>query len=176
MVTKSSVHPPGDAFGNRSRTACAVISSPRMTNGRRICPRGPPSLTKMSSRVKRGTRIVESFGGTQHGSTDADTAGQEARSNRLGLEVVAGPLVSSEAAHPRGRVRTLVAQRTSGWHGFRSCLDILDGTPLWDIKPYVSQYDSYPDQRCGWLDEGRARLRTATADGRFEISPLHATT
>jgi tRNA-Thr(GGU) m(6)t(6)A37 methyltransferase TsaA len=55
-------------------------------------------------------------------------------------------------------------------------LDILNGTPLLDIKPYVSQYDSYPDQRCGWLDEGRARLRTVTADGRFEVSPVHAAT
>jgi tRNA-Thr(GGU) m(6)t(6)A37 methyltransferase TsaA len=55
-------------------------------------------------------------------------------------------------------------------------LDILNGTPLLDIKPYVSQYDSYPDQRCGWLDEGRARIRTVTADDRFEIAPVHATT
>jgi tRNA-Thr(GGU) m(6)t(6)A37 methyltransferase TsaA len=55
-------------------------------------------------------------------------------------------------------------------------LDILNGTPLLDIKPYVSQYDSYPDQRCGWLDEGRARLRTISADDRFEIAPVHART
>jgi len=31
-------------------------------------------------------------------------------------------------------------------------VDILDGTPLLDIKPYVPQYDNYPVQRCGWLD------------------------
>jgi tRNA-Thr(GGU) m(6)t(6)A37 methyltransferase TsaA len=55
-------------------------------------------------------------------------------------------------------------------------LDILDGTPLLDIKPYVSQYDSYPDQRCGWLDEGRPRLRVVTADDRFENPLVHATT
>ena len=54
-------------------------------------------------------------------------------------------------------------------------LDILDGTPLLDIKPYVSQYDSYPDQRCGWLGEGRAKLKTVTADNRFEIAPVHTT-
>ena len=50
-------------------------------------------------------------------------------------------------------------------------VDILDGTPLLDIKPYVSQYDSYPDRRCGWLDERPARLQTVTADDRFEIPP-----
>ena len=30
-------------------------------------------------------------------------------------------------------------------------LDILDGTPVLDIKPYVSQYDSYPTSDAdGW--------------------------
>jgi tRNA-Thr(GGU) m(6)t(6)A37 methyltransferase TsaA len=51
-------------------------------------------------------------------------------------------------------------------------LDMLNGTPVLDIKPYVSQYDSYPDQRCGWLGEGRSRLRTVAADDRFEITPV----
>ena len=31
-------------------------------------------------------------------------------------------------------------------------VDILDGTPVLDVKPYVSQYDSYPGVQCGWLD------------------------
>jgi tRNA (Thr-GGU) A37 N-methylase len=52
-------------------------------------------------------------------------------------------------------------------------LDILDGAPLLDIKPYVSQYDSYPDQRCGWLDGDRAKKETTVADDRFENIPAH---
>jgi len=52
-------------------------------------------------------------------------------------------------------------------------LDILDGTPVLDIKPYVSQYDSYPAQRCGWLDGDRATKGVVVADDRFEISPSH---
>jgi tRNA (adenine37-N6)-methyltransferase len=44
-------------------------------------------------------------------------------------------------------------------------LDILDGTPLLDIKPYVPEFDAHPSSRAGWLDEGRAD-RTE-ADGRF---------
>jgi tRNA (adenine37-N6)-methyltransferase len=44
-------------------------------------------------------------------------------------------------------------------------VDILDGTPLLDIKPYVSAFDSFPEARSGWLGEQRAE-RT-TADGRF---------
>ncbi|MCX6689655.1 MAG: tRNA (N6-threonylcarbamoyladenosine(37)-N6)-methyltransferase TrmO [Methanoregula sp.] len=30
-------------------------------------------------------------------------------------------------------------------------VDILDGTPLFDIKPYSPAFDSYPDEKSGWL-------------------------
>ncbi len=29
--------------------------------------------------------------------------------------------------------------------------DLLDGTPILDIKPYISHYDSYPEASTGWL-------------------------
>jgi len=45
-------------------------------------------------------------------------------------------------------------------------VDILDGTPLLDIKPYVPQYDNYPVQRCGWLDT--VPDVPVLADARFE--------
>jgi tRNA-Thr(GGU) m(6)t(6)A37 methyltransferase TsaA len=45
-------------------------------------------------------------------------------------------------------------------------LDILDNTPLLDIKPYVPHYDNYPVQRCGWLDA--VPQRYVVADSRFE--------
>jgi tRNA-Thr(GGU) m(6)t(6)A37 methyltransferase TsaA len=44
-------------------------------------------------------------------------------------------------------------------------VDMLDGTPLLDIKPYVPQFDSYPDAKVGWLQA--ARTRRDIADGRF---------
>lgn len=31
--------------------------------------------------------------------------------------------------------------------------DLVDGTPVFDIKPYVPSYDSFPDARAGWIDE-----------------------
>jgi len=49
-------------------------------------------------------------------------------------------------------------------------LDILDGAPVLDIKPYVPQYDSYADLRCGWLDESDPSRAARVADGRFETS------
>ena len=32
-------------------------------------------------------------------------------------------------------------------------VDMLDGTPLLDIKPYVSHFDAREKIRCGWLDK-----------------------
>lgn len=32
-------------------------------------------------------------------------------------------------------------------------VDILDGTPLIDIKPYIRRFDSRPDVRSGWQEE-----------------------
>lgn len=44
-------------------------------------------------------------------------------------------------------------------------LDILDRTPLIDIKPYVPEFDARPGSKAGWLDERRSE-RTE-ADERF---------
>ena len=45
-------------------------------------------------------------------------------------------------------------------------VDMVDGTPLLDIKPYVPEFDSYPASRAGWFDQAESRERLA--DGRFE--------
>lgn len=48
-------------------------------------------------------------------------------------------------------------------------VDILDGTPLLDIKPYVAEFDSFSVKRSGWL--GRSPVRRRLADARFIASP-----
>ncbi len=45
-------------------------------------------------------------------------------------------------------------------------VDILDGSPLLDIKPYVPEYDIYPAGKTGWI--GEYGLDVSRADGRFE--------
>jgi tRNA (adenine37-N6)-methyltransferase len=45
-------------------------------------------------------------------------------------------------------------------------LDILDGTPLLDIKPYVPAFDAFEAKRIGWCAEVRGKR--PVADGRFE--------
>ncbi len=32
-------------------------------------------------------------------------------------------------------------------------VDVLDGTPVLDIKPYVKQFDSRPDAKSGWIEK-----------------------
>lgn len=46
-------------------------------------------------------------------------------------------------------------------------LDVLDGTPVLDIKPYVPKFDVRRAVRTGWLEEQADRLSTTTDDGRF---------
>ena len=48
-----------------------------------------------------------------------------------------------------------------------SGLDILDGTPLLDIKPYVPEFDSYKVERIGWLQDNVHKLKESRDDGRF---------
>ncbi|MBA2480013.1 MAG: tRNA (N6-threonylcarbamoyladenosine(37)-N6)-methyltransferase TrmO [Planctomycetes bacterium] len=31
-------------------------------------------------------------------------------------------------------------------------LDLLDGTPVLDLKPYIPAYDAFPDAKAGWVD------------------------
>ncbi|MEA3239314.1 MAG: TrmO family methyltransferase, partial [Candidatus Bipolaricaulota bacterium] len=46
-------------------------------------------------------------------------------------------------------------------------IDILDGTPLLDIKPYVPDFDYHQVTRFGWLEQARGRVRKQRADDRF---------
>ena len=56
------------------------------------------------------------------------------RPNHIGLSVV--------------RIRSIEANRLHF-----SEVDILDGTPLLDIKPYVSHFDTREHVVCGWIDK-----------------------
>ena len=62
-------------------------------------------------------------------------------------------------------------------------LDLLDGTPILDIKPYVPYADAFPDSRAGWIDAidadhgrrsapgpKRPRVKSATSPVRGKIN------
>jgi tRNA-Thr(GGU) m(6)t(6)A37 methyltransferase TsaA len=46
-------------------------------------------------------------------------------------------------------------------------VDIVDGTPLLDIKPYVPEFDIREVERIGWLEKRVHKLSASRDDGRF---------
>jgi tRNA (adenine37-N6)-methyltransferase len=46
-------------------------------------------------------------------------------------------------------------------------VDILDGTPLLDIKPYVPEFENAHDVRIRWLEQVKGQIRTRKSDERF---------
>ena len=46
-------------------------------------------------------------------------------------------------------------------------VDILDGTPLLDIKPYVPEFDAQENVRTGWLEKARKTVSNRKSDDRF---------
>lgn len=46
-------------------------------------------------------------------------------------------------------------------------IDILDGTPLLDIKPYVQKFDAVADSCSGWLTASEEEIRNKRSDDRF---------
>ena len=47
-------------------------------------------------------------------------------------------------------------------------IDVLDGTPLLDLKPYVPQFDAPENAQIGWLSGNVQQVDTKRADERFQ--------
>ena len=70
------------------------------------------------------------------------------RPNHLGLSVV--ELV--EVTGSRVKVRNI---------------DVLDNTPLLDIKPYMEQFDGVAESRSGWMEALKEEVEAKRSDDRF---------
>jgi tRNA-Thr(GGU) m(6)t(6)A37 methyltransferase TsaA len=51
--------------------------------------------------------------------------------------------------------------------------DLVDGTPVFDIKPYIAAHDAFPEARAGWIDAVDAEQR-APARFTVEFAPAAA--
>lgn len=49
--------------------------------------------------------------------------------------------------------------------------DLLDGTPILDIKPYIAKIDSFPKARAGWVDQLEHEL-SGCPPYQVELSPI----
>ena len=70
------------------------------------------------------------------------------RPNPIGISIVRLVKVESSVLHIRD-------------------VDIVDGTPLLDIKPYVPEFDTRKVEKIGWLKRKTDRLSKTRDDGRF---------
>ena len=68
------------------------------------------------------------------------------RPNPIGLSAVELVRIEGRTLHLRG-------------------VDLLDGTPVLDIKPYVPYADAFPDAKAGWIDELDTKLGRYFAPG-----------
>lgn len=71
------------------------------------------------------------------------------RPNPIGLSVVQLDKIENGSLHIRN-------------------VDILDGTPLLDIKPYVPEFDAQTKIRTGWLETARKTVSRRKSDDRFK--------
>ena len=46
-------------------------------------------------------------------------------------------------------------------------IDVVDKTPLLDIKPYIPEFDIRKASRTGWMEEKAKTVKKIKADGRF---------
>ena len=97
------------------------------------------------------------------------------RSEGYDLEVV--PFLDSR---PRGLFATRAPRRPNpiglsvvrldrieGSNLFVDGIDVLDGTPLLDLKPYVPDFDAPTDCRTGWLERAGGKVQERRSDDRF---------
>lgn len=47
-------------------------------------------------------------------------------------------------------------------------IDLLDKTPILDIKPYVPEFETEDEVRAGWLEEARKTVSKRRSDNRFK--------
>jgi tRNA (adenine37-N6)-methyltransferase len=70
---------------------------------------------------------------------------------------------SPHRPNPLG-LSALRLERVEGLTLHLRSVDIVDGTPVLDIKPYVPYTDAHPDARSGWLEDAANVQRAAPGD------------
>jgi tRNA-Thr(GGU) m(6)t(6)A37 methyltransferase TsaA len=141
-------------------------------------PEGTPIQPAAGAGVKG---VVEVFGEFQAGLKDIDGFShiiliyQLHRGRGFELEVI--PFMDTRLRglfatraprrpNPIG-LSTVRLDRVEGGDLHVQNLDILDGTPLLDIKPYVPEFDTPEEIRTGWLEQVRKTVSRRKSDDRF---------
>ena len=154
-------------------TPIGIIHSPFMV------PEGMPIQPTGAAGIKGTVEVFENF---HAGLKDLDGFSHIIllyhfhRSHGLNLHVV--PFMDSE---PRGLFATRAPKRPNpigisvvqldkiedGVLHIQN-VDILDGTPLLDIKPYVPEFDAQVEVRTGWIEKAGKTISSWKSDNRFK--------
>ena len=82
----------------------------------------------------------------------------------LSFHVIANDLTDTD----RNKLLSLVQDEPQcSLHFYTPGNDMLDGTPVLDIKPYVPALDVRQTEHIGWFRHGLAQLPTAQSDARM---------
>jgi tRNA (adenine37-N6)-methyltransferase len=85
------------------------------------------------------------------------------------LDTVMRGLFATRAPRRPNAIGVSVVRLAGMDHGMLNIenVDMLSGTPLLDIKPYVPDFDAPVDIKTGWLEEARKAVANQKADDRF---------
>ncbi|TLP37593.1 tRNA (N6-threonylcarbamoyladenosine(37)-N6)-methyltransferase TrmO [Arcobacter arenosus] len=97
--------------------------------------------------VKREELIVTPFMDTQKRGVFSTRS--PLRPNHIGLSIVKLKSVQDNKVYVDG-------------------IDVLDGTPLLDIKPFIEKFDGVKDSKSGWLKASAEDVINKRSDKRFE--------
>jgi tRNA (adenine37-N6)-methyltransferase len=64
-------------------------------------------------------------------------------------------------------VSVLRVKSVNGGHVEVLDVDLLDGTPILDVKPYVPEFDARMDVRIGWYARAARKNEQVISDNRF---------
>ena len=166
------MHAPQDSPDTFTYTPIGTIHSPfRDIAGMPIQPNGArdvPGTVEILAQYREGLRDLDGFDRiiliyALHRCTD----------HQLTVKPFLDPTprgIFATRSPKRPNAIGLSAVRLTGVNGGTLAIadvDVLDGTPLLDLKPYVPAFDAYPGSRCGWLEAVAGNAKTVRSDDRF---------
>lgn len=109
---------------------------------------------KLYSEYEEGLQDLDGFSHAYllyhfHGSDRTPLKGRPFLENEEhGIFAIRGPHRPNHIGISVVEIVRIEANRLTFTH-----VDMLDGTPLLDIKPYVTHFDCFPGARCGWIEK-----------------------
>lgn len=87
---------------------------------------------------------------------------------RMGVFATRSPFRPNPVGLSAVRLERIEYTEKEGPVIYVSGIDMLDGTPVYDIKPYLAYCDSHADAKCGFADEAKEHALTVSCDSSFE--------